>query len=730
MRHVCTRVQSLKVSLRAPAKAWRSCHALSGGQVKCWGANTGGKLGTGNTASYGDSAGEMGANLPAVDLGTGRTAVAISLGQDHTCALLDNGSMKCWGDNSQGQLGYGDTTSRGSNSAHMGDNLAAIDLGDGRTATAIATGQYHTCAILDDWSTKCWGYNDNGQLGLGHTNNIGDGAAEMGNSLAAVNLGTGRFAKKISAGAGITCVVLLDDTALCWGKNNGGQLGQDSTTNMGSTSGNSVDSMSTINLGSGRTAKIVAPGEFHVCALLDDDTVKCWGSSSYGQLGQGDTSSWGTSSGSNGMANLPAVELGQSASALATSTHHNCVRLADDSLRCWGYNGSGELGLGDTANRGDGSGEMGTSLPAVSLGTGRTVTSAAPSRYHTCALLDDETVKCWGYGNDGRLGQGSTDHIRTAAEMGDNLAVVELFPTTTTSTFSTSTTTTRSASTTSTTSTGTSSTATTITTSTSASTSATSTASTSTSTTSTTGTRTSVTGTSTSTSATGTTSTSASTSTSSSSTSSSTSTTTTTSGTSSATVTSSRTSATHTRSTTTSTSSTGSTSSITTTISSTRSTTASSSSTSSSSSSSFSSSSTSASTSWTSSSSRTSSTSTTASSTSTTTNTRTSATGSTSTTSSTSSTSSSSATFTSTTTISSTVTRSSTTRTFQGAAEVAAYMEQQRVEAVNSAVSSAEAAAQAVVDASAKQLLQQLDVGEPMMQLEQQTPDGAVTGSD
>ncbi|CAJ1418789.1 unnamed protein product [Effrenium voratum] len=647
MRHVCTRVQSLKVSLRAPAKAWRSCHALSGGQVKCWGANTGGKLGTGNTASYGDSAGEMGANLPAVDLGTGRTAVAISLGQDHTCALLDNGSMKCWGDNSQGQLGYGDTTSRGSNSAHMGDNLAAIDLGDGRTATAIATGQYHTCAILDDWSTKCWGYNDNGQLGLGHTNNIGDGAAEMGNSLAAVNLGTGRFAKKISAGAGITCVVLLDDTALCWGKNNGGQLGQDSTTNMGSTSGNSVDSMSTINLGSGRTAKIVAPGEFHVCALLDDDTVKCWGSSSYGQLGQGDTSSWGTT-----------VELGQSASALATSTHHNCVRLADDSLRCWGYNGSGELGLGDTANRGDGSGEMGTSLPAVSLGTGRTVT--------------------------------------TAAEMGDNLAVVELFPTTTTSTFSTSTTTTRSASTTSTTSTGTSSTATTITTSTSASTSATSTASTSTSTTSTTGTRTSVTGTSTSTSATGTTSTSASTSTSSSSTSSSTSTTTTTSGTSSATVTSSRTSATHTRSTTTSTSSTGSTSSITTTISSTRSTTASSSSTSSSSSSSFSSSSTSASTSWTSSSSRTSSTSTTASSTSTTTNTRTSATGSTSTTSSTSSTSSSSATFTSTTTISSTVTRSSTTRTFQGAAEVAAYMEQQRVEAVNSAVSSAEAAAQAV----------------------------------
>ncbi|CAJ1399619.1 unnamed protein product [Effrenium voratum] len=307
------------VELKSGPLASHTCARDDSGQVKCWGANTGGKLGTGNTASYGDSAGEMGANLPAVDLGTGRTAVAISLGQDHTCALLDNGSMKCWGDNSQGQLGYGDTTSRGSNSAHMGDNLAAIDLGDGRTATAIATGQYHTCAILDDWSTKCWGYNDNGQLGLGHTNNIGDGAAEMGNSLAAVNLGTGRFAKKISAGAGITCVVLLDDTALCWGKNNGGQLGQDSTTNMGSTSGNSVDSMSTINLGSGRTAKIVAPGEFHVCALLDDDTVKCWGSSSYGQLGQGDTSSWGTSSGSNGMANLPAVELGQSASVVDAS---------------------------------------------------------------------------------------------------------------------------------------------------------------------------------------------------------------------------------------------------------------------------------------------------------------------------------------------------------------------------------------------------------------------------
>ena len=125
--------------------------------VKCWGGNYNGQLGLGDTNSRGDESNEMGDNLPAVNLGTGRTAKAIATGELHTCALLDDDSVKCWGGNHRGQLGLGDTNSRGDESNEMGDNLPAVNLGTGRTAKAIATGGYHTCALLDNDSVKCWG---------------------------------------------------------------------------------------------------------------------------------------------------------------------------------------------------------------------------------------------------------------------------------------------------------------------------------------------------------------------------------------------------------------------------------------------------------------------------------------------------------------------------------------------------------------------------------------------
>ena len=87
----------------------------------------------------------------------------------HTCALLDDDSVKCWGRNDYGQLGHGNTFSAATNVGEMGDNLRAVDLGPGRTAKMIDAGDYHTCALLDDDSVKCWGRNDYGQLGLGDT---------------------------------------------------------------------------------------------------------------------------------------------------------------------------------------------------------------------------------------------------------------------------------------------------------------------------------------------------------------------------------------------------------------------------------------------------------------------------------------------------------------------------------------------------------------------------------
>ena len=106
--------------------------------------------------------------------------------------MIDNFSIKCWGLIDSGQLGIGDTSNRGDldslGSSEMGDNLPVVDLGAGRTARAIAAGDNQTCAILDNASIKCWGSNTAGELGLGDTNNRGDNSSEMGDNLPVISL--------------------------------------------------------------------------------------------------------------------------------------------------------------------------------------------------------------------------------------------------------------------------------------------------------------------------------------------------------------------------------------------------------------------------------------------------------------------------------------------------------------------------------------------------------------
>ena len=124
-------------------------------------------------------------------MGTGRTATAIAAGKYHNCALLDNSSIKCWGSNNAGQLGLGDTNNRGADpdgGDQMGDNLLSVDLGTGRTARGITAGDNQTCAILDNALIKCWGSNTAGQLGLGNTSNRGDNSSEMGDNLPVISL--------------------------------------------------------------------------------------------------------------------------------------------------------------------------------------------------------------------------------------------------------------------------------------------------------------------------------------------------------------------------------------------------------------------------------------------------------------------------------------------------------------------------------------------------------------
>jgi len=410
----------------------QTCALLDDKSVKCWGNNYNGELGLGDRYSRGGALFEMGDNLPAVDLGTGRTATAVSMGDSmsgYACALLDNKSVKCWGSNYNGQLGLGDTNNRGDAPGEMGDNLPAVDLGTGRTATAIFSGDGgYACALLDDKSLKCWGSNYNGQLGLGDTNNRGDAPGEMGDNLPAVDLGTGRTATAIFCTYSHACALLDNKSVKCWGSNYNGQLGLGDTNNRGDAPGEMGDNLPAVDLGTGRTATAISIGGSHACALLDNKSVKCWGSNYNGQLGLGDTNYRGDAPGEMGD-NLPAVDLGtgRTATAISTGGSHTCALLDDKSVKCWGYNYNGELGLGDTNNRGDAPGEMGDNLPAVDLGTGRMATAILNDGSRTCALLDNKSVKCWGYNYSGQLGLGDTNNRGDApGEMGDYLPAVDL----------------------------------------------------------------------------------------------------------------------------------------------------------------------------------------------------------------------------------------------------------------------------------------------------------------
>ena len=121
--------------------------------------------------------GEM-AQLTSIELGTGLTATAIAAGAEHSCAILDNASVKCWGQNGRGQLGIYNNTRMGDDSREMA-LIPTVNLGTGSTATAISAGDYHTCAILNNASVKCWGYNNKGQLGIDNNTNMGDDSGEM-----------------------------------------------------------------------------------------------------------------------------------------------------------------------------------------------------------------------------------------------------------------------------------------------------------------------------------------------------------------------------------------------------------------------------------------------------------------------------------------------------------------------------------------------------------------------
>jgi hypothetical protein len=252
-------------------------------------------LGIGSTATIGIAAGEMGNSLTAVVFAAGRSARSIAAGSNHTCAILDNASVVCWGRGNSGQLGQGAISNIGYSGSATVASTPAIDLTAGHTALAISAGDAHTCAILDNAAVKCWGSGGNGRLGSGATANLGDGAGEMGRLPGTVNVGEGRTARAISAGSAHTCAVLDNATVKCWGNGSYGKLGYENQDDIGDIQ-SEMDNLAAVALGTGRTALAISAGGAHTCAVLNDATLKCWGDGSSGQLGSSGIAAIGASS--------------------------------------------------------------------------------------------------------------------------------------------------------------------------------------------------------------------------------------------------------------------------------------------------------------------------------------------------------------------------------------------------------------------------------------------------
>lgn len=319
-----------------------SCAATATGTVSCWGANDRGQLGNGLTAD---------SPLPVAVSGLTRI-VGVSAGDAHTCAVTAAGAVHCWGENGSGQLGDTTTTQRST----------PVQVAGITSAVLVTAGGNHTCALLSDGGARCWGNNNAGQLGNGTTiTNLAP---------VAVSNPSPYYFTALAAGGAHTCGALSDGTALCWGSNASGQLGNNSL------AASSATPVGVASLGGVTTISAAAS---HTCATQTAGEVHCWGDNRYGQLGRSDKAPDLISSG---------------ATSITAGDYHTCATTSAGQVLCWGLNSTGQIG-DNTTN---------TALtPRVTADLAYAVAVVAGAD-HTCALYDDGSVPCWGGNGSGQLG--------------------------------------------------------------------------------------------------------------------------------------------------------------------------------------------------------------------------------------------------------------------------------------------------------------------------------------
>ncbi len=365
------------------------------GVSKCSGGNSFGQLGLGDKNPHVDTY----SALRPVDLGTGFQVARVQNATGTSCALSATGQLKCWGMNKDGQLGLGDVRPRGTEPTDLGNQLPVVRL-DAK-AVDFTVGRAHVCAVTETGKVRCWGKGAMGQLGSETVTAVGTEAGDV-----PVDVDLGAKAKRVRAGRNHTCVLLEDKNVVCFGDNSSGQLGVGSTVNVGDRAGTMGSNLKRVDLGVSFDVAQLASGQNFSCALSERGEIKCWGANDAGQLGQGVPAlTKGTKPEELGDA-LPFTDLGdgQVATGLACGFVHCCATTVQNTMKCWGANDSGQLGIGDVISHGRGA-DMGDQLPFVKLPPMERVRAMDLVGNTTCASTESGT-RCWGSNATGQLATG------------------------------------------------------------------------------------------------------------------------------------------------------------------------------------------------------------------------------------------------------------------------------------------------------------------------------------
>jgi alpha-tubulin suppressor-like RCC1 family protein len=337
------------------AGSFHTCATRTDGTLWCWGFNQFGEVGIGSVVTPQTSP---------VQVGAATTWNGVSAGGYHTCATRTDGTLWCWGNNGNGQVGIGSVASPQS---------GPVQVGVLTTYTGVTAGYAGTCATRTGNTLWCWGNNAYGQLGIGNTTQQTSPAQVAGTTWASASTGGGSIDVLIH-----TCATRTDGTLWCWGNNQYGQLGLGTTTQQNSP----------VQVGALTTWSSVSAGGAHTCAIRGG-MVWCWGKGAWGRLGQGTVRQTST-----------ATQVGAvSAWATASSgTGHTCATRTDGTLWCWGDNASGQLGLSSITNQ----------YAPTQVGVVTTWLSVSTGSFHTCATRTNGTLWCWGNNAYGQLGLNST----------------------------------------------------------------------------------------------------------------------------------------------------------------------------------------------------------------------------------------------------------------------------------------------------------------------------------